>query len=154
MQHPNKEAASSDLAKRPAWYDDSSEVYSVDGGIIHRYLEVDAETARTALDAAGAPCYVEFCEDPSEYDGEPPTHRWRVLVPGKLNMRATNILDRDLFNDEFETAWRAHLEMLSEQELSEADPKEVFCGLFDRVERAVRVYRDEQCRRARAREHL
>jgi hypothetical protein len=43
--------------------------------------------------------------------------------------------------------------MLSEQELSEADPKEVFRGLFDRVERVGRVYRDEQSRRARAREH-
>jgi hypothetical protein len=114
---------------------------------------VDAETAREVLEAAGIPCYLEVCEDPSEDDGEPPTHRWRVLVPGKFNMQATNILDRDLFNDEFEATWRAHLEMLSEQELREADPKAVFCGLFDRVERVVRVYREEQSRRAQAREH-
>ncbi len=86
--------------------------------------------------------------------GAPPTHRWRVLVPGSLNMRATNILDRDIFNDEFDAIWRTHLEMLSEQELSEADPKEVFCGLFDRIERAVKGLSEaKQSRRARDREH-
>jgi hypothetical protein len=152
MPHPNKEVTSSDLVERPAWYEDGSEVYSVDGRF-HTDLGVEAETVRAALEAAGIPCYVEFSEEPPEDDGEPPTHRWRVLVPGKLNMRATNILDRDIFNDEFEAGWRAHLEMLSEQELREADPMEVFCGLFDRVERVGRVYRDEQTRRALARKH-
>ena len=151
MQHPNEEVESSDLVEKPAWYEEGSEVYSVDSRV-HTDLGVDAETARAVLDAADIPCYLEFCEDPSEDDGEPPTHRWRVLVPGKFNMRATSILDRDIFNDEFEATWRVHLEMLSEQELSEADPKEVFCGLFDRVERVIRVYRDEQTRRTLARE--
>jgi hypothetical protein len=152
MQHPNKEVEFSDLAEKPAWYEEASEVYSVDSRF-HTELGVDAETARVALEAAGIPCYLEFCEEPAEQDGDPPTHRWRVLVPGTLNIRATNILDRDIFNDEFEATWRVHLEMLSENELSEADPKEVFCGLFDRVERVVRVYRDEQSRRAQARAH-
>ena len=40
------------------------------------------------------------------------------------------ILDRDIFNDEFEAIWRAHLEMLSEQELSEAGPRKVFLRSF------------------------
>jgi hypothetical protein len=152
MQHPNKEVESSDLVEKPAWYEEGSEVYSVDSRTLTD-LGVDAETARAVLDAASIPCYLEFCEYPPEDSGEPPTHRWRVLVPGKLNMRATNILDRDIFNDEFEATWRAHLEMLSEQELGEADPREVFCGLFDRIERVVRVYRDEHSRRAQVREH-
>ena len=152
MQHPNKEAESSGLVEKPVWYEESSEAYSVDSRTLTD-LGVDAETARAVLAAAGIPCYLEFCEDPPEDSGEPPTHRWRVLVPGKLNMRATNILDRDIFNDEFEALWRTHLEMLSEQELREADPREIFCGLFDRVERVGRVYRDEQTRRALARKH-
>jgi hypothetical protein len=151
MQHPDKEAESSGPVEKPAWYEEGSEVYSVDSRTV-TYLGVDAEAARAALEAAGIPCYLEFCEEPPEYDGDPLTHRWRVLVPGKFNMRATNALDRDIFNDEFEATWRAHLEMLSDKELSEADPKQVFCGLFDRVERVIRVYRDEQSRRARARE--
>jgi hypothetical protein len=75
MQHPNEEVEASDLVEKPVWYEEGSEVYSV-----------------------------EFCEDPPLDSGEPPTHRWRVLVPGKLNMRATNILDRDIFNDDENTA--------------------------------------------------
>jgi hypothetical protein len=105
MQRPNKEVASSHLVGKPAWYEDSSEVYSVDSRILTD-LGVDAETARAALEVAGIVCYLEFCEDPPEKDGELPTHRWRVLVPGKLNMRATNIPDRDIFNDDFEATWR------------------------------------------------
>ena len=62
-------------------------------------------------------------------------------------MRATNILDRDIFNDDFEALWRTQLEMLSDRELAEAEPREVFCGLFDRMERVVRVYGEELSRR-------
>jgi len=39
-----------------------------------------------------------------------PTHDWRVLVPGKLNLRATSVLDQEIFNPEIEAQWRAHLE--------------------------------------------
>ena len=129
-----------------AWVEEGAEVYSVDSRV-GSDAGVGADTARKVLEAAGIPCYLDFCEDPPEEDGAPPTHRWRVLVPGKLNMRATSILDRDIFNDEFEALWRAHLEMLSDQELSEAEPHEVFCGLIDRIERVVRAYSDEMARR-------
>jgi hypothetical protein len=62
-------------------------------------------------------------------------------------MLATNILDRDIFNDEFEALWRTHLEMLTDQELSEAAPREIFCGLFDKIQRVVTAYSGELSRR-------
>jgi hypothetical protein len=131
---------------KPAWVEEGSEVCSVDSRV-GSDAGVGADTAREVLETAGIPCYLDFCEDPPEEDGAPPTHRWRVLVPGKLNMRATSILDRDIFNDEFEALWRIHLEMLSDQELRDAKPNDVFCGLTDRVERAGRAYNDELARR-------
>jgi hypothetical protein len=53
-------------------------------------------------------------------------HRWTVSAPGRLNRRATSVLDRDIHKDEFEPR-----------------PKYIFCGLFDRIERVTRVYHDE-----------
>jgi len=40
--------------------------------------------------------------------------------------------------------------MLTDQELSDAEPKEIFCGLFDRIERVVTSYNDELSRRGLA----
>jgi ABC-type Fe3+-hydroxamate transport system substrate-binding protein len=68
-------------------------------------------------------------------------------VPGNLNLRATSVLERDIFNQEFEGTWQAHLETLSDAELRQMNPEVVFCGLFDKVERVNRVYEDELARR-------
>jgi hypothetical protein len=125
---------------------DYSEVFSVQSRAGSAAGE-DVVRAQSVLDAAGIPCHLDFCEDPPEDADSATTHQWRVLVPGKLNMRATNILDRDIFNDEFEALWRTYLEILSDEELNEADPQEVLCGHFDRIERALRVYSDELSRR-------
>jgi hypothetical protein len=109
----------------------------------------DAAGARDALEAEGIPCHLELVElkeeEPSS--GPHPTHQWRVLVPGQLNMQATSILDRDLFNADFEAEWRAHLEAFSDEELKAMHPKIAFCGLFDRVERVTRAYNEELARR-------
>ena len=69
------------------------------------------------------------------------------MVPGNLNQRATSILERDIFNAEFEAEWKTHLEMLSDEEVYAMDPKAAFCGLFDRVERVTRVFDEEIARR-------
>ncbi len=138
----------SDGEQEPAWLEESAEVYSVDTRVGSGVGE-EAERARSVLETAGIQCYLDFCEDPPEESTPGPTHRWRVLVPGKLNMRAASILDRDIFNNEFVTVWKTHLETLSDQDLSDADPKEYFCGLFDRVERLVGAYSDELSRRGR-----
>ena len=68
-------------------------------------------------------------------------------MPGNLNLRATSVLDRDIFNQEFEATWRTHLETLSDAELRKMSPQVVFCGLFDRVERVTNAYADELVRR-------
>jgi len=69
------------------------------------------------------------------------------MVPGNLNMRATSVLEREIFNAEFEENWKTHLEALSDEELRALDPEAAFCGLFDRVERVNRVYEEELERR-------
>lgn len=130
---------------KPAWFDESAEVYSVNSRV-DLYGGKNVDAAREVLEAAGIPCYLEFCEDPPSEDGAPPEHYWRLLVPGMLNIRATSVLDRDLFNDEFEALWKTQMEMLSNEELIEAEPKEVFCGLFDRIDRVVRAHKDELSR--------
>jgi len=132
---------------KPEWQDEASEVFS-------QYEAAGAATgpeianARDALEAAGIPCYLDLSDPPEE---KPPTRKpprvWRLMVPGALNQRATSILERDIFNAEFEAEWKTHLEMLSDEELRGMDPKVAFCGLFDRVERVTRAFDEEIARR-------
>jgi hypothetical protein len=86
-------------------------------------------------------------EKPAESAVTEPMHEWRLRVPGNLNFQATSILERDIFNADFEAEWKAHLEMLSDQEVRAMSPQVVFCGLFDRVERVIRVWNEELQRR-------
>jgi hypothetical protein len=70
-----------------------------------------------------------------------------VLVPVRLMVHAASILDRELFNDEFETYWRDHLSMLSNKDLMALDP-DIFCaGLMDKLARMKRIYADEMAKR-------
>jgi hypothetical protein len=101
--------------------------------------------ARDALEAAGIPCHLELVEEPEQEDRM--QFRWRVLVPGKLIHRATSVIDRDIFNAEFEAQWKSHLEMLSDEELRVMEPQYAFCGLYDRLERINRAYDEELQRR-------
>ena len=136
---------SPELEDKPEWFDDASEVFSQ---LDNAGLAPEAVNARDALEAAGIPCYLEL-SDPPEEEPPPqkPLHLWRLLVPGNFNQRATSILERDIFNADFEAEWKAHLEMLSDEELSAMDPKVAFCGLFDRVERVNRAFDEEMARR-------
>jgi len=68
-------------------------------------------------------------------------------VPGKLVHRAASVLDRDIFNADFEAELRTHLEMLSDEELRVMEPQYAFCGLYDRLERINRAYDEELSRR-------
>ncbi len=141
LQMPGPEAR-----EKPGWFDEAAEVYSL-------YSRLGSDTgaavdgARQVLVAADIPCFVDVGEELPDDPDQKPEYSWRLLVPGKLAMRATNILDRDIFNEEFEALWKTHLEMLSDQEFSEAEPREIFCGLYDRIERVVKVYNDELKRR-------
>jgi hypothetical protein len=108
----------------------------------------EAVKARDALLAAGIPCHLELAEIPEDKSSGPsPTSYWRVLVPGQLNLYAANVLDRDIYNEEFEAEWKTLLETFSDEELRAMNPQVVFCGLFDRLERAKRAYAEELARR-------
>jgi hypothetical protein len=131
----------------PDWIEDGAVVYS---NTVYAATAPapDAAHARDVLEAAGIPCHLELIEIPEEdTSAPPPTHQWRVLVPGQLNMRATSVLERDIFNADFEAEWKAHLEVFSDKELRAMNPQNVFCGLFDRIARATRAYNEEIARR-------
>lgn len=108
-----------------------------------------ATAARDALDAEGIPCRLDLVEIAEEEQpvAPPPTHEWHLLVPGEFNQWASSVLDRDLFNEDFEGTWRAHLEAVSDDELRAMNPQKVFCGLYDRIDRITRVYKEELARR-------
>ena len=136
-----------DLGDKPSWLEDAAEIYSwvVLPG---KAAPSDAEVAHDALVAAGIPCHFDLFEDPPEQSVIPePTHRWRLMVPGKLNLRATSVLEREIQNPEFEAVWKTHLEGLSDRELREMNPQVTFCGLIDRIGRVTRAYDEELARR-------
>jgi len=104
--------------------------------------------AQDTLEAAGVPCYLDLFDMREEKSTSPePTHRWRLMAPHQLNYRAESILQRDIFNDQFEAGWKAQLETLSDAELRAMSPKVAFCGLFDRIERVNKAYDEELARR-------
>ena len=146
VQPADLESHLPDFENKPEWLDEASEVYSQieQAGV----TAPEIANARDALEAAGIPCYLDLSDPPEE---NPPTQKtprlWRLMVPGNLNQRATSILERDIFNADFEAEWKTHLEMLSYEELRAMDPKVAFCGLFDRVERVTRAFDEEIARR-------
>jgi hypothetical protein len=109
----------------------------------------NAEAAREVLEAAGIPCRVSTAiVDPEPVDPNPaPQHEFRVMVPGALNLKATAILDRDLFNADVEAEWRTHFEALSDADLRALTPDVICAGLQDRIARLKRAYNDEVARR-------
>ncbi len=144
---PDKGRDRSSRDETPDWLDEAAVAFSA---MAHPGTGSAAESddARRVLEAAGIPCFVEIREVSQE---EEPARRqeseWRVMVPGNLNMHAASILERDIFNEDFEAEWKAHLELLSDDEVLAMSPEAVFCGLYDRIERATRAYREELVRR-------
>jgi elongation factor P hydroxylase len=138
----------SDAGDEPLWLSEAAQVYSrIDhSGTLHAK---DVADVSSVLEAAGIPCYAQFGElPPDEPNSSPsPTHQWRIMVPGNLNLQATSVLERDIYNQEFEADWKAHLEELSDEEVLLLTPETVFCGLFDRIERVTKAYAEEIARR-------
>ena len=134
--------------EEPGWLEEAAEVYSHAVASATAQAPDTALDARHALEAAGIPCYLDLCEIPPEKSLSPyGTHRWRLMVPYKLNLRATSVVERETFNPEFEAGWKTHLEALSDEELRAMTPQVAFCGLFDRIARVNRVYNEEIARR-------
>jgi hypothetical protein len=109
----------------------------------------EAENARQVLEDAGIPCRisVEEVETDSRPNEAPPRREYRVMVPGALNMIATSVLDKEIFNEELDANWRAHFEALTDDQLRDVDPDLICAGLADRIERLQRAYYDEIARR-------
>ncbi len=105
------------------------------------------EGAFEVLQVAGIPCSMEFREIQRESPVIQSKTMWALLVPERLYLQATNILELEIYNHDFEAIWSAHLERLSDRELLALKPEQVWCGLFDRVERVTRAYIDELARR-------
>lgn len=70
-----------------------------------------------------------------------------VMVPGALSLKASSILDRDLFNEELEETWRVHFDHLSDQELRAVHVEDLCAGLLDRAARLKRVYQEALAQR-------
>jgi hypothetical protein len=132
--------------EEPEWLEEAAEVYSV-SEFQSGTSSQDAVNARDVLEAAGIPCYLDRAEIPEEQSVTPPSTRWSLLVPGDLNLEATSVLDRDIFNTDFEANWKSHLEHLSDEELEAMDPQAALCGIFDRVERVLNTFEAELERR-------
>jgi hypothetical protein len=130
----------------PDWLEDAAIAYStvISPGV--DYIS-DAAHVRSVLRAAGIPSRVSVKPpDPEPPRSEPPSE-YRVMVPGALNMHATAVIEREIFNPQSEADWRTHLEALSDAELRSLKP-EVFCAaLLDKAARLKRAYLDELARR-------
>jgi len=101
--------------------------------------------ARSILTAAGIPAEIQFRNDESQDPGE--ASLCEVLVPGNLSMYAASVLDKEIFNNEVEEAYRVYFSILSNEELQFADRQLLFAGLEDRLARAKLAYADELARR-------
>jgi hypothetical protein len=105
----------------------------------------EAAQACDVLRAAGIPSHITVIDA----DPQRETYmEYQVMVPGALSLKATAILDKEIFNAELEANWKTHLENLSDRELGALRPADICLGLVDRVERLKRVYREEVERRS------
>jgi hypothetical protein len=108
---------------------------------------MDAAEARAALQAAGIPSRIEVREvEPEPVDPRPRTE-YQVLVPGGLSLRASSVLDRDVFNAKMEADWKTLLESLSDDQLLHLNADAICEGFLDRAARLRKVYKSEILRR-------
>jgi len=101
-----------------------------------------AARAQAVLQAAGIPSQIKVTREAND-DGSSAREELNVMVPLALALHAAAVLDRDLFNEEYEAEWRAHLKILSDRNLSMLNPG-IFCaGLQDRLARIMKAYAEE-----------
>ena len=143
MEEEAERALESDSENAPEWIAEAACVCAFQNSAS------DAVNARSILENNGVPCYVEFRE--TEPDIAPMTRsEYCVMVPGGLNLRATSLLDKEIFNEQVESGWRTHLQALSDEEL--LGNKEILLeGTLDRVARLARAYDEEVARRTKTR---
>jgi len=141
-QEEAREAVKLDTGDKPDWLEDAACACSF-ASDPNGDSSSEVENARDALQAGGIPCHVLFHrEDPPRVDPRPALCI-RVMVPGALNLQATSMLDKEIFNPGIEADWRAHLEALSDDELRALNTEIICAGLLDRIKRLRRAYDDE-----------
>jgi hypothetical protein len=128
----------------PDWMETAATACWFTVGSGRRYAE-DAEHACAILREAGIPSQVV-----SEHEDEGGPDSLNVMVPGALGLKATSILDRDMFNEEMEEAWRHHFDELSDKELRALCAGDLCAGLLDRAARLKRVYEEALAKRKAA----
>jgi hypothetical protein len=102
-----------------------------------------AARVRAVLREAGIPSHIVVRPPDPPPPPAPRPSEYCVMVPGDLNMEATSVIEREIFNPQQEEEWRNHLQALSDEQLQALKP-EVFCGaLLDRAERLKRAYFEE-----------
>jgi hypothetical protein len=142
------EEASAEGEAEPDWLQDAACVASFvsqPGGS----AASDGEVARLALQRAGIPCQISIAEVAPPSGDQPAQHEYRAMVAASLTLKATSILDKEIFNPQLEADWRIHLESLTDTELAALNPDVICAGLFDRIGRLKRAYNDEVSRRFR-----
>jgi hypothetical protein len=108
-----------------------------------------ASDAVKVLDDAGIPCEVTTVEVSSALGRHSAEYEYRVMVPAALTLKASSILDKEIFNPQLEADWRLHFQSLTDGELGALNPNEICIGLADRIARLKRAYNDEVTRRFR-----
>lgn len=68
------------------------------------------------------------------------------MVPAAFTLKATSILDKEIFNLQIEADWRIHLESLTDTELAALNPDVICAGLFDRIGRLKKSYDETKSR--------
>ncbi len=135
-----------DESSDPNWLQDAVCVcsFAVNSG---SYAAEKAAQAQAALQAEGIPSRLKATQESREESAASSYEVLNVMAPGELALHAASILDRDLFNEEYEAEWRTHLNVLSDKDLLALDP-EIFCaGLLDRVARIKKAYAEEMAKR-------
>jgi len=129
----------------PEWLEEGMAVLSLSGAPGNDSATAIGD-ARAALDEAGIPCYAAVREP--EETGRYSTYE--LLVPHAQHLQAMSVLDKELFNAELESDWKAHFETMTDGELMDMDADVLVAGMRDRIERLVRAYEDELLKRGLA----
>lgn len=118
----------------PDWLETAVTACSFQVGTPSRY---DAERACTILRNAGIPSQLV-----SQTGDGVTLDLINVMVPAALSLKASSVLDCELFNQELEETWRSHFDELSDEELRALQPDDICAGLLDRAARLKRVYEE------------
>src|ERR1017187_9743507 len=132
-----------DAGPEPDWLEDATCARSY--AVLAGGSAADAGAAHDALVAAGIPCHISVKSfDPND---PKPQYYYCVMVPGARNLEAASALVMAIDNPKEAEMWRAHFEVLSDEELRVLKFDAICAGLRDRLARLKSAYDDEVARR-------